>query len=91
MSFKLTYATMFNPPADVHRRFDAALAEANRSLGATHALYINAEDRDRSSATSHSPMSLMRTMRWRPRKLPFQAGAQYRWSSVCACSSGSQR
>src|SRR5438270_647513 len=46
MSFKLTYATMFNPPADVHRRFDAALAEANRSLGATHALYINGEDRD---------------------------------------------
>src|SRR5207247_603026 len=44
-----------------------------------------------SSATSHSPVSLMRTMRWRPRKLPFQAGAQYRWSSVCACSSGSQR
>src|SRR5437879_13884474 len=46
MSFKLTYATMFNPPADVHWRFDAALAEANRSLGATHALYINGEDRD---------------------------------------------
>src|SRR6266571_5264713 len=46
MSFKLTYATMFNPPADVHRRFDAALAEVNRSLGATHALYINGEDHD---------------------------------------------
>src|SRR6266700_3543462 len=105
MSFKLTYATMFNPPADVHRRFDAALAEVNRSLGATHALYINGEDRDsarhdtrrspidqrRVLGTFHSPVSLMRTMRWRPRKLPFQAGAQYRWSSVCACSSGSQR
>src|SRR5437870_9119887 len=45
MSFKLTYATMFNPPADMHRRFDAALAEVNRSLGATHGLYINGEDR----------------------------------------------
>ena len=47
MSFKLTYATMFNPPADVHRRFDAALAEANRSLGATHALYQRRGPRQR--------------------------------------------
>jgi len=33
MSFKLTYATMFNPPADMHGRFDAALAEVNRAYG----------------------------------------------------------
>jgi 1-pyrroline-5-carboxylate dehydrogenase len=45
MNFKLTYATMFNPPAEMHTRFDAALAELNRSLGATHPLYINGEDR----------------------------------------------
>jgi acyl-CoA reductase-like NAD-dependent aldehyde dehydrogenase len=45
MSFKLTYATMFDPPADMHMRFDAALAEVNETLGATHALYINGEDR----------------------------------------------
>ncbi len=45
MNFKLTYATMFNPPAVMHTRFDAALAELNRSLGATHPLYINGEDR----------------------------------------------
>ena len=45
MNFKLTYATMFNPPAEMHMRFDAALAELNRSLGATHSLYINGEDR----------------------------------------------
>ena len=31
MSFKLTYATMFNPPANMHTEFDAALAEINRS------------------------------------------------------------
>src|SRR5437899_12917545 len=36
---------MFNPPAEMHTRFDAALAELNRSLGATHPLYINGEDR----------------------------------------------
>src|SRR5258708_21573136 len=45
MNFKLTYATMFNPPAEMHTRFDAALAELNRSLGATHPLYIDGEDR----------------------------------------------
>src|SRR5262245_33954662 len=45
MNFKLTYATMFNPPAEMHARFDAALDEVNRSLGATHPLYINGEDR----------------------------------------------
>jgi 1-pyrroline-5-carboxylate dehydrogenase len=45
MSFKLTYATMFNPPADMHTRFDDAMAEINAGLGATHALYINGEDR----------------------------------------------
>src|SRR5881227_1534709 len=45
MNFKLTYATMFNPPAEMHTRFDAAMAELNRSLGDTHPLYINGEDR----------------------------------------------
>src|SRR5205823_1472916 len=45
MNFKLTYATMFNPPAEMHTRFDAAMAELNRALGATHPLYINGEDR----------------------------------------------
>src|SRR6516162_1327778 len=50
MNFKLTYATMFNPPAEMHTRFDAALEEVNRSLGGKHALYINGEDR---AAASH--------------------------------------
>src|SRR5438132_12032341 len=45
MNFKLTYATMFNPPAEMHTRFDAALAELNRSFGATHPPSINGEDR----------------------------------------------
>ena len=44
MSYKLTYATMFDPPADLHVRFDAALAEIEAGLGATHALHINGED-----------------------------------------------
>jgi 1-pyrroline-5-carboxylate dehydrogenase len=45
MSFKLTYATMFNPPADMHTRFDAAMAEVSAGLGATHDLFIDGKDR----------------------------------------------
>ena len=45
MNFKLTYATMFNPPPEMHTHFDAALAELNRRSGATHSLDINGEDR----------------------------------------------
>ncbi len=43
--FKLTYASMFNPPKEVHERFEAALAnmKANQ-LGKTHAMLINNQD-----------------------------------------------
>src|SRR5213595_1637028 len=63
MSFKLTYATMFNPPADMHTQFDAALAELDRSLGATHPLYINGEDRVAvSHDTRRSPIDQRRVL-----------------------------
>ncbi|WP_323845931.1 aldehyde dehydrogenase family protein [Microbulbifer magnicolonia] len=45
MSFKLTYATMFNPPAEMHRRYEQALAELTAELGGRHHLYIDGEDR----------------------------------------------
>ncbi|HKZ73810.1 MAG TPA: aldehyde dehydrogenase family protein [Steroidobacteraceae bacterium] len=45
MSFKLTYSTMFNPPPELHERFDAGMAEVQGRLGAAHALYIGGEDR----------------------------------------------
>ncbi len=44
MSFRLTYATMFNPPEAMHERFDAALASVNGSLGGSHALFIDGKD-----------------------------------------------
>jgi acyl-CoA reductase-like NAD-dependent aldehyde dehydrogenase len=44
MSFKLTYSTMFNPPAEMHTRFEAAVARARANLGATHPLYIDGAD-----------------------------------------------
>ena len=44
MSFKLTYSTMFNPPAEMHERFEAAVVRARAALGATHPLYIDGVD-----------------------------------------------
>jgi 1-pyrroline-5-carboxylate dehydrogenase len=45
MSFRLTYATMFNPPEELHTRFDAAMTRLRGALGARHALYVAGEDR----------------------------------------------
>jgi 1-pyrroline-5-carboxylate dehydrogenase len=44
MSFRLTYATMFDPPAAMHERFDAALAVVRSQLGARHELFVNGSD-----------------------------------------------
>jgi 1-pyrroline-5-carboxylate dehydrogenase len=44
MSFRLTYATMFDPPAAMHERFDAALEVMHARLGARHELFINGAD-----------------------------------------------
>jgi len=44
MTFKLTYANMFNPPAAMHERYDAALADLENQLGGQHQLYINGAD-----------------------------------------------
>lgn len=43
--FKLTYATMFNPPEELHTRFDAALARVKASLGREYAMIINGQER----------------------------------------------
>ena len=42
--FKLTYATMFNPPEELHTRFDAALQKVKASLGKEHAMIIDGKD-----------------------------------------------
>jgi 1-pyrroline-5-carboxylate dehydrogenase len=34
MDFKLTYSTMFDPPAALHERFEAALGKVRAALGA---------------------------------------------------------
>jgi len=44
MTFKLTYSTMFDPPDEMHSRFEAALAKVRARLGATHTMYIDGSD-----------------------------------------------
>ena len=43
--FKLTYATMFNPPEELHTRFDAALAKVRADLGQEYSMLIGGGDR----------------------------------------------
>jgi len=45
MTFKLTYATMFDPPEELHTRFDAAMRRVRGALGGSHPLYIAGADR----------------------------------------------
>ncbi len=46
MSFKLTYSTMFDPPEELHRRFEEALAQVRSGLGARHRMHIGGQDVD---------------------------------------------
>ncbi len=39
-AFKLTYSTMFDPPPELHRRFEVALAEVKAKLGAEQPMWI---------------------------------------------------
>lgn len=42
--FKLTYATMFNPPEELHMRYDEALAKVKARLGKEYAMIIDGKD-----------------------------------------------
>jgi 1-pyrroline-5-carboxylate dehydrogenase len=43
-TFKLTYATMFNPPAELHARFDEALGNVKVKLGTEYGMIIDGKD-----------------------------------------------
>ncbi len=43
-AFKLTYATMFNPPEELHTRFDGALQKLKSSLGKEHGMIIGGKE-----------------------------------------------
>ena len=42
--FKLTYATMFNPPEELHTRYDQALAKVKSELGRDHGMLIDGKE-----------------------------------------------
>ena len=44
MTFKLTYSTMFDPPEEMHARFESSLAEVRSGLGRTHALHVGGRE-----------------------------------------------
>jgi acyl-CoA reductase-like NAD-dependent aldehyde dehydrogenase len=50
MSFRLTYATMFDPPPQLHGQFESAVQRARDALGRRHGLFIDGADR---SAARH--------------------------------------
>ncbi|MGW8225719.1 MAG: aldehyde dehydrogenase family protein [Anaerolineales bacterium] len=43
-TFKLTYATMFNPPEELHTRFEQVLGEVKARLGQEHGMIINGKE-----------------------------------------------
>lgn len=42
--FKLTYATMYNPPEELHTQYDASLQKLKASLGKEYAMLIDGKD-----------------------------------------------
>jgi 1-pyrroline-5-carboxylate dehydrogenase len=44
MAFKLTYATMFNPPEELHKGFDKAVAVLKQNLGKEYGMIIDGKD-----------------------------------------------
>ena len=63
MDYKLTYATMFNPPATLHERFEAALARVRGQLGRVHANFIKGADHAaKATQELRSPINNLRGM-----------------------------
>jgi 1-pyrroline-5-carboxylate dehydrogenase len=50
MTYRLTYATMFDPPEALHASFEQALARVSATLGARHGLHLEGRDVDRANA-----------------------------------------
>ncbi len=44
-AFKLTYSTMFNPPEELHTRFEEALAKVKTGLGREYGMLIDGKER----------------------------------------------
>lgn len=64
-AFKLTYGTMFNPPEELHSRFDEALEAVKKKLGEEHGMILDGQERfaaekfeDRSPADANLVLGL---------------------------------
>ena len=64
-TFKLTYGTMFNPPEELHSRFEEALTAAKKKLGEEHGMILSGQERftrekfeDRSPADTNLVLGL---------------------------------
>jgi len=56
--FKLTYATMFNPPEELHSRYEEALEKIKANLGAEYGMIINGQERfAKEKFEDHSPIN----------------------------------
>ena len=42
--FRLTYATMYNPPEELHTNFEAEVNKIKANLGREFPMYINGQD-----------------------------------------------
>ena len=48
---------MFNPPAEMHTQFEAALAKLEATFGTRHPLFVDGADREPAAwAAKHSPI-----------------------------------
>ena len=43
--FKLTYSTMFNPPEEMHTKYDKALAQVKANFGKDYGMIIGGQER----------------------------------------------
>jgi 1-pyrroline-5-carboxylate dehydrogenase len=58
MDYRLTYSTMFNPPAELHERFEAAMTRVRSQLVRVHANFIDGADRPaKVTQELHSPIN----------------------------------
>jgi acyl-CoA reductase-like NAD-dependent aldehyde dehydrogenase len=56
MTFKLTYSTMFDPPEEMHERFEKALLGVRDALGRTHPVHVDGRDvPTREAFDKHAP------------------------------------
>ena len=61
MAFELTYATMFNPPEELHTKFEETFAHFQETLGKEYPMLIGGEERfAKEKFEVYSPVKILR-------------------------------